>query len=71
VLKTQFSHAQDSGLNIEQYFPARLPWVVADQEKLHQVLLNLCKNAVETMPAGGILSLREPLLEPQSTLAVL
>jgi len=29
---------------------------MADQEKLAQVLLNLCKNAVEAMPRGGTLT---------------
>jgi len=58
VLKTQFSHDQERVFNLEQDFPATLPLIVADQEKLHQVLLNLCKNAVEAMPEGGTLSLR-------------
>lgn len=32
--------------------------VAADAEKLEQVLLNLCRNAIEAMPEGGRLSLR-------------
>lgn len=35
-----------------------LPLIEADVEKLKQVLLNLCKNAVEAMPQGGTLTLR-------------
>jgi signal transduction histidine kinase len=31
---------------------------MADADKLKQVVLNLCKNAVEAMPGGGTLSLR-------------
>lgn len=41
-----------------QYTPAsHLPLVLGDTEKLKQVLLNLCKNAVEAMPTGGVLTL--------------
>jgi two-component system sensor kinase FixL len=35
-----------------------LPLIEADAEKLKQVLINLCKNAVEAMPQGGTLTLR-------------
>jgi two-component system sensor histidine kinase HydH len=35
-----------------------LPLIEVDAEKLKQVLLNLCKNAVEAMPQGGTLTLR-------------
>lgn len=35
-----------------------LPLIEADTEKLKQVLLNLCKNAVEAMPQGGTLTVR-------------
>jgi len=46
------------GIHVEQSFPADLPLVVADADKLKQALLNLCKNAVEAMPEGGTLTLR-------------
>lgn len=46
--------------NIEviHHLPPDLPAIEADAEKLKQVLLNLCKNAVEAMPQGGMLTLR-------------
>jgi signal transduction histidine kinase len=43
---------------VEQVLPPDLPLIEADGEKLKQVLFNLCKNAVEAMPAGGTLTVR-------------
>jgi signal transduction histidine kinase len=43
---------------VEQAIPGDLPLIMADANKLKQVVLNLCKNAVEAMPAGGTLTLR-------------
>lgn len=46
------------GVRIVEDIPSDLPLVMADSEKLRQILLNLCKNAVEAMKDGGTLSLR-------------
>jgi two-component system sensor kinase FixL len=35
-----------------------LPPVLGDPDKLRQVFINLCKNAIEAMPAGGRLTVR-------------
>ncbi len=35
----------------------RLPAIIADSQRLHQALLNLCLNALQAMPEGGSLSL--------------
>jgi PAS domain S-box-containing protein len=53
------SHISDgSAVEIAHYIPHDLPAINADKEKLKQVFLNLCKNAVEAMPSGGTLTLR-------------
>lgn len=46
------------GIRVEQVFSPDLPVIVADSEKLKQLLWNLCKNAVEAMPHGGTLTVR-------------
>jgi PAS domain S-box-containing protein len=43
------------GIAVELRFDEKLPPVPLDREKMKQVILNLCKNAVEAMPDGGIL----------------
>ncbi len=58
VLETERARYEGLKIRVEQDFPADLPPVHADGEKLKQALLNLCKNAVEAMPQGGTLTLR-------------
>ncbi|SRR5258706_7059868 len=45
-------------VQVRKDFSQNLPLVMADSDKLKQVVLNLVKNAVEAMPDGGTLSLR-------------
>jgi PAS domain S-box-containing protein len=58
------------GIKVEQAIPADLPLIMADADKLKQVVLNLCKNAVEAMPEGGTLSLRASHSGEQVTLEI-
>jgi PAS domain S-box-containing protein len=44
-----------SGILVKLDFNDNLPLVPLDQEKMKQVILNICKNAVEAMPQGGTL----------------
>jgi signal transduction histidine kinase len=51
------SEAERRGLRIEQRIPTDLPPVLAEDEQLRQVLMNLTLNALEATPAGGRISL--------------
>lgn len=70
VLRAQVPYYVERDIHLEQSVPRELPLVMADQEKLAQVLLNLCKNAVEAMPRGGTLTIRGSCAEGQVSLAV-
>jgi two-component system, LuxR family, sensor kinase FixL len=58
VLTTELPHYTERGVAVEQHFASDLPTVQVDQDKFKQVVLNLCKNAVEAMPEGGTLTVQ-------------
>lgn len=58
MLTLESAYYEQRRIRINQYVPLDLPRIMADGDKLRQVLLNLCKNAVEAMPNGGTLTLR-------------
>jgi signal transduction histidine kinase len=58
IVTMEFHNHNERGIKAELDFPASLPSVMADREKLKQVVLNLCKNAADAMPQGGKLMLR-------------
>jgi signal transduction histidine kinase len=47
-----------AAVQVREDFPDALPPVMADPEKLKQVVLNLAKNAIEALPEGGKLTVR-------------
>jgi PAS domain S-box-containing protein len=58
VLAPNIKHYQDAGVSVTVEFDENLPLVALDPGKIKQVILNLCKNAVEAMPEGGLLTVR-------------
>jgi signal transduction histidine kinase len=47
-----------AGIGIDYQISSDLPPVTVDADKMRQVLLNLCKNAIEATPPGGTLTVK-------------
>ena len=58
VLAPNMKPFRDSGVTVKVEFDGGLPFVPVDPQKLKQIILNLCKNAVEAMPDGGVLTIK-------------
>jgi two-component system nitrogen regulation sensor histidine kinase GlnL len=56
VLLLQETTARQNGIVLAREYDPSLPEVIGNQDQLMQVFLNLIKNAVEAMPAGGKLT---------------
>ena len=46
------------GIRVKFEFPDALSPVRVDEDKIKQAILSICKNAVEAMPSGGVLTFR-------------
>ncbi len=46
------------GIAADYQIPDELPLIYADADKMGRALLNVCKNAIEATPAGGILTIK-------------
>jgi PAS domain S-box-containing protein len=55
VLAPTMNSYKTSAITVIYDFDEDLPLVPVDRERMKQVVLNVCKNAVEAMPDGGIL----------------
>lgn len=58
VLSAEAPMYAERNIIVERALAPNLPMIHADQDKLKQALLNLCKNAMEAMPGGGTLTVR-------------
>jgi len=63
-----FRSTLDPRIELRTRFPSDLPMVEGDASQLHQAVLNLCMNARDAMPDGGVLELvLQPVIAPDPT----
>jgi two-component system sensor kinase FixL len=58
VLTTLLVEPIAERIEVRREFDEQLPAVLGSADKLKQVFINLCKNAIEAMPEGGLLTIR-------------
>jgi signal transduction histidine kinase len=58
VLAQARRDAEQLGMSIEEELDPGLPQLYGNGNKLHQVFMNICRNALQAMGAGGRLSVR-------------
>jgi two-component system, LuxR family, sensor kinase FixL len=65
VLRTQVIQPGLERIELCEEIEPGLPAVLGNRDKLKQVFINLCKNAIEAMPNGGQLTVRAKLTNGQ------
>jgi signal transduction histidine kinase len=70
VLVPSMRSYRDSGIEVNVRFSEDFPLIRVDKERIKQVVLNLCKNAVEAMPGGGVLTFKAYQLNDQVILEI-
>jgi signal transduction histidine kinase len=58
VRKVIVPQLSSNNIRIEYDIPPELPLLQVDADKIRQVFLNVCSNAIEAMPSGGTLTLK-------------
>lgn len=70
TLQSQRPALEDAGIEVVVNLPKEPIYVLANREKMTQVIVNLCKNAVEAMPEGGRIELGAQVSEDAVVLLV-
>ena len=70
VLALQALGHRAAGVTVKLECMSPLPLIMLDASKITQVILNLCKNAVEAMPDGGCLSIRMYHADPMIVIEI-
>jgi PAS domain S-box-containing protein len=70
ILTPNMRSYTDSGIKVNVQFGEDFPLIHVDKERIKQVILNLCKNAVEAMPDGGELTFKANRLNDQVILEI-
>jgi two-component system sensor kinase FixL len=65
VLRRHVVETELKNVELREEIEPGLPPVVGNLDKLKQVFINLCKNAIEAMPEGGVLFVRAQRLDRQ------
>jgi signal transduction histidine kinase len=70
VVRLMVLEAQAVGITIRHASDGPLPRMRMDAEKMKQVVINLIRNAIEAMPAGGTVEVRTGMSEGRAQLVV-
>ncbi len=62
--------AERAGLRLEVTLPAEQLLILADAERVHQILINLLHNAIKFTPTGGTLTVAAHIVGNEVTIAV-
>jgi signal transduction histidine kinase len=65
VLRRHVVESDWANIELREEIEPGLAPVVGNLDKLRQVFINLCKNAIEAMPEGGVLCVRAKRIERQ------
>lgn len=69
ALVPQIAVCRKTGITIKREL-ADLQPILLDEDKIKQVIVNLCKNAIEAMPEGGVLTVRTQEVEDLAILEI-
>jgi PAS domain S-box-containing protein len=70
IVKIQAPHLAQSGIRVTSRVAQNLPLLNLDTDKLKQTFLNLIKNAVEAMPAGGTITIEADVADSDVVLEI-